>query len=56
MEPSSGLATLLDVAHAQQDRMLQQSYPFANLTMRPRQAAHWYVTVLPISPSPRLPN
>ena len=35
--------------------MPQQSYPLANLTVRPHQAAHWYSTVLPIPPNPRLP-
>ena len=54
-EPSSDLATPLDVTRAQQDHMPQQSYPFANLTVRPRPAAHWYSTVLPIPPNPRLP-
>ena len=54
-EPSSDLATPLDVTRAQRDHMPQQSYPFANLTVRPRQAAHWYSTVLPIPPNPRLP-
>ena len=36
--------------------MLQQSYPFTNLTGSPRQVAHWYSTVLPHTSNPKLPS